>query len=116
MTIWERIKNALTPLGLPMAHSVWLPSDGEDIPVQYLVYFEISAPPQQHADNDEILLLHHVQVNWFSQDAFPEASLTALLAAMKTAGFTKGPMHDLPYESNDRLFGLALEFYFLEEE
>ena len=116
MTIWERIKNALTPLGLPMGHSVWLPDSGADIPAQYLVYFEISAPPQQNADNVEKSMLHHVQVSWFSHNAFPEASLTALLGAMKTAGFTKGPMHDLPYESNDRLFGLALEFYFLEEE
>jgi hypothetical protein len=115
-TIWERINSALTPLGLPMAAGVWIPANGAQIPAQYLVYFEISGSGKQFADNTEKSLLHHVQISYYSQNGFSGANLTALNGAMQTAGFIKGPVHDLPYNSNDRMFGLALEFNFLEEE
>ena len=115
-TIWERVFSALTPLGWPISQDVRLAADGADIPDQYLVYTLITGVGQEFADNQEENLLHHVQVSWFSKNAFSGASLTALLGAMKTAGFTKGPITSMPYNNNARLFCLALEFYFLEEE
>jgi hypothetical protein len=115
-TIWERLYSALTPLGLPMAASVWIPASGSNIPDQYLVYFEISGLGQQHADDVEKNMLHHVQISFYSRNGFSGAALTALFGAMKAAGFTKGPIHDLAYNSDTRLFGLSAEFYFLEEE
>ncbi len=115
-TIWERLDSALTPLGLPFAASAWIPINGADIPAHYLVYFEISGTGQQFADNLEKNRLHHIQISYYSRNGFPQASLTALNAAMQTAGFIKGPVHDLPYNSDARLFGLAAEFNFLEEE
>jgi hypothetical protein len=115
-TIWERLTTALTSLGLPMAASVWIPANDTDIPAQYLVYMEISGVGQQFSDNLEKNRLHHIQISYYSRNGFSGANLTALNGAMQTAGFTKGPTHDLPYNSDSRLFGLALEFNFLEEE
>lgn len=115
-TIWERLSSALTPLGLPLAANVMLAATGSPLPNQYLVYFDISSPPLQHADDLEKSMLHHIQVSYYSRTGFTGTSLTALFAAMKAAGFTKGPMRELPYNPDGRFFGLCLEFYFLEEE
>jgi hypothetical protein len=115
-TIWERLDSALTPLGLPFAAGAWIPANGADIPTQYLVYFEISGSGKQFSDNQEKSRLHHVQISYYSRNGFPGASLIALNGAMATAGFIKGPTHDLPYDSDSRLFGLALEYSYLEEE
>jgi dihydrodipicolinate synthase/N-acetylneuraminate lyase len=115
-TIWEQLDSALTPLGLPFGADGWMAATGVDIPAQYLVYLEIAGVGQQFADNTEKSRLHHVQVSYYSKTGFSGANLTALFGAMKTAGFIKGPETPLPYNSNDRMFGLALEFNFLEEE
>lgn len=116
MTIWERLNTALTPLGLPLAASAWIAASGAATPAQYLVYFEISGMGQEFSDNLEKNRLHHVQISYYSRTGFSGAALTALNEVMTAAGFTKGPVHDLPYDSGSRLFGLAAEFYFLEEE
>jgi hypothetical protein len=116
MTIWERITSALTPLGLPMAASVWIPANGADIPAQYLVYMELSGVGEQFEDNQEKNRLHHIQISYYSRNGFSGANLAALNGAMTGAGFTRGPTNDLPYNTDSRLFGWAAEFYFLEEE
>jgi hypothetical protein len=115
-TIWERMVAALTPLGLPLAASAWLPDSGADIPASYLAYFVVSSPPEQAADNVETLRSWSVQVSYFSKTGFSSAQLAALNAAMTGAGFTRSSIHELPYDTNTRHFGLALEYVFLEEE
>jgi hypothetical protein len=115
-TIWERMVTALTPLGLPIAANAWLPDSGADIPAAYLAYFVVSSPPEQAADNVETLRSYRVQVSFYSETGFTKAQIMALDTAMTGAGFTRGSLHELPYDTNSRHFGLALEYVFLEEE
>jgi len=112
VTIWERIKAALTPLNVPISANSNIASTGSNLPDLYLVYFLISAPPEQHADDQETLRTNHVQVTVYSHSGL--AILPDVDGAMTIAGFTRGPMRELPYNQQTRHFGLALEYYFLE--
>jgi hypothetical protein len=114
MTIWERVEDALDGLGLPVAAGVMLQASGESLPDAYLVYFLIADPPAQHADDAETLRNHHVQVSAYSRSGL--STLPDIAGAMVAAGFTRGPRRELPYNQSTRHFGLALEFWFLEEE
>lgn len=115
-TIWERLDSALTPLGLPFGANGWMPATGVNIPAQYLVYFEIAGVGKQFADNLEKIRLHHIQISYYSNTGISAANIAALNGAMQTAGFIKGPTNDLPYNSDDRMFGWLSEWNFLEEE
>jgi hypothetical protein len=116
MTIWSRTASALAPMGLPVAANQYLPATGTDFPEQYLVYRLISSPPEQHADNREISRSYVMQVTLFSCSGFDDLLLASLHQAMTGAGFTRGPMRELPYNLPTRHYGLALEFNFSEDE
>ena len=84
-TIWERVKTALTPLGLPMAASAYIVASGAVIPDTYIVYSVFSIDPEQHADDEEILRSEAVQVSIYNRTG--NASLPDVIGAMVTAGF-----------------------------
>lgn len=113
MTIWERIQAALTPLATPMAASRYLTATPDNLPDLYLVYFLITGVPSQHMDDRETLRSKHVQVSVFSRSGLAE--LPDVTGAMTAAGFAAGPDTELPFNQQTRHFGLALEFFFLEE-
>jgi hypothetical protein len=114
VTIWARMAAALAGLGTPAAANVYVTATGEALPALYLVYFLISSPPLQHADNAETARSYHVQVSIYSQTGLN--SLPDVTGAMTAAGFTRGPEWELPYNQLTRHYGLALEFYWMEEE
>ena len=114
MTIWERIKAALTALSVPMAANQYLTETPDDLPDQFLVFQMISDPARQHADNSEQSRLYRVQVTIYDRsglDAIPDIE-----GAMWAAGFTRGPSMELPYNRQTRHYGLAKDFFYLEEE
>lgn len=112
--IWDITQDALTSLGLPMAASVYQSASGVDLPNVFMVYFLVSAPPTQHADNAETLRDFRMQVSYYSRtglEGHPDID-----AAMVTAGFRRGPQRELPYNQLTRHYGLALEYLYLNEE
>jgi hypothetical protein len=115
MTIWERTKAALDTTGLDCAQSVYLSATAAARPDQYLVYFLVTAPAQQHADNAETLREMTMQVSLYSRTGFTDTLIDAVHNAMTAAGFTAGPRRELPYAEDTRHFGLVFEFTYLEE-
>lgn len=113
-TIWERINTALTGLSLPMAASVYISATPESLPDEYLVYFLISDPPEQHADNVEKAKSYHVQISYYNRAGL--AAAPDITGAMIAAGFTRAPSREIPYNELTRHFGLAFEFWYYEEE
>jgi hypothetical protein len=111
-TIWEDMVTALTPLALPMADSVYVVDSGQQLPDSYLVYFVISEPPAQHADDSETHKSYHVQVSYYSRNGL--INMPDIVGALILAGFTRVSGHELPYNLNTRHFGYALEFNYLE--
>lgn len=112
MTIWERTKNALSVLGLPMAASALIVATEAERPDEYLIYFEVSSPPEQFADNQEKQRSHTMQVSYYNR-----AGLTAmpdLRGAMAAAGFMPGAARELPYNPDTRHFGYAMDFVYVE--
>lgn len=113
-TIWERAYNALSGLGVSLAESVYIPASGTELPDSYLVYFVVSDPAVQHADDEESLRSYYVQVSYYDRDGLQ--SMPDIDGAMTTAGFTRLPGRELPYNPETRHFGIALEYQYLEEE
>jgi len=113
MTIWERVKTALTGLGVTMAENTLILDTGIPFPDTYLVYQMISNPAVQDADDEEFLRGYRVQVSYYSRSGL--AVVPDIDGAMKTAGFTRLPGRELPYNEKSRHFGLALDYFFVEE-
>ncbi len=114
VTIWERIKDALTPLYEPMAANQYLVESYADLPDRFLVYQMVSDPPRQHADNLEVSRLYRVQVTIYDRHGL--ANLPDIEGAMLSAGFTRAGSLELPYNRQTRHYGLAADFFFLDEE
>jgi len=113
-TIWARSYNALVSLNLPLAESVYIPASGQELPDSYIVYFVISDPAAQHADNVEQLRTYRVQVSYYSRSGLQ--TMPDITGAMTGAGYTRMPGRELPYNPETRHFGIAFEFNYLEEE
>lgn len=113
MTIWEITAAALTGLGVPMAASRYIGSN-DQLPDLFLVYFLVSSPPEQHADNLETLRSYLMQVSIFSRTGL--TGLPDVAGAMVAAGFTRGLERELPFNQTTGHYGLALELNFLAEE
>lgn len=113
MTIWERVKSALSALGIPVVESVYIPISGGKYPEEFVVYFLVSAPPEQHADNVEVSTEYDIQVSYYSQVGL--IGMPDIDGMMKAAGFTAGNRTELPYNQTTSHFGLAMEFSYLDE-
>ncbi len=111
MTIWEMVKNALVPLGYPLAANTYVVESGANLPDLYIVYQLVSSPPVQSANDREKLRLLTVQVTCWSRTGF--VSMPNIVGAMESAGFTHGPDFELPYSIASRHYGLAMEFSIL---
>ena len=114
MTIWERVNAALASLNVPMAANVYVPATDTERPDLYLVYLLVVSPPLQHADNEEKLRIHTVQVSIFNRDGL--TSLPDVESAMLAAGFTYEDQRELPYNQDTRHYGLAIDFNFVEDK
>jgi len=112
MTIWERTKNALSGLGLPMAASALIMATEAERPDEYLVYFEVSSAPELHADNLEQQRSHTMQVSYYNRAGL--TNMPDIRGAMTAAGFTPGAARELPYNPDTRHFGYAMDFVYVE--
>lgn len=111
-TIWQKVATALSGLGENVAAGTWVSASASDIPDRYLVYFLVSSPAQQHADDAETLRGYRVQVSVYDRAGLN--GLPDVDGAMVAAGFARGPQRELPYNPDTRHFGLALEYIYME--
>lgn len=110
-TIFERVETALDTLS-PAVPFALAPYVGETLPDTYIAYQLIDSPPEDHADNVEIARSYLVQVSIYSRAGL--VSLPNVDAAMTAAGFTKGPMRQIPKDQTTGHHGLAKDYVFLE--
>lgn len=114
MTIWELTLDALSGLEMAVASNVMMMATGQELPDVFAVYQLISSPPVQHAEDRETMRYYRMQVNVYSRNGL--GGLPDVSGAMVDAGFTRGPMRELPYNPETRHFGLAMEFVFTSDE
>lgn len=114
MTIWERVKSALSSLTVPVSASKLIVKTSDDLPDVFIDFVLVDAPPEQHADNVEISRNYHVQVSVFSRAGL--INLPDVTSLMVAAGFSRGAVTQLPPDQDTGHFGLALEFNYLECE
>lgn len=113
-TIYELAQTALETLTVPVANQVYIPATGSDLPDLYLVWFLVSAPAAQNADDSETLRTYRVQVSIYNRAGL--LSLPDVDGAMIAAGFARAAKFQLPYNRETRHYGLALDFTYLEEQ
>ena len=112
MTIWERVVNALTGLGLPLAANVLIVASEAERPDAYITYFVVTSNPELHADNVEKHRSHTVQVTYYNRAGL--AAMPDIPGAMAAAGFMAANRRELPYNQQTRHFGYALDFVYME--
>jgi hypothetical protein len=115
-TIFERVSTALSSLSpsIPNALGQYLSASGAELPDMFIVYSLISGAPEQHADDAETLRTYEVQISIFARGGL--IALPSVDAAMLAQGFAKGPERQLPYDRETRHFGLAKDYYYLEQQ
>lgn len=114
MTIWERVEAALETLSpaVPFAANVYVVGSGAQLPDLYLVYFLVSSPVEQRADDAETQRSYRVQVTHYSRAGL--AGLPDVKTAMVAAGFVTSNKREIPYDRTTRHYGLAEEYVFVE--
>lgn len=113
MTIWEIVDLALSGIGVPYAANSMVLKTGDDLPDVFAVYQLISSPPVLHAENLEYMRSYRIQVSVYSRNGL--ANLPNVTTLMVSAGFTRGPITELPYNGETGHFGLALEFVYTSD-
>lgn len=117
MTIWERMENALGAIragGTAVSAGQKLVGSGAQLPDLFLVYFLVSSPPEQHADDRETMRSYLMQVSIYSRAGL--TNLPDVDGAMVAAGFQRAGQRELPYNQATQHYGLALDYIFLEQE
>lgn len=115
MTIWARVKEALSSLGLPVGNNrLFVASDGAKVPDRYLTYQVIVAVPERHVDDEEVIRSYLVQVNAWSRDGFE--SFPSVEGAMKAAGFYYQASRDMAYEEKTGHYGQSMDFRYYENK
>jgi len=112
-TIWERTYNALTGLGVPLAANRYLVQTGSQLPDRFIVYQLISSPPELQADNIEKYRSFRMQVTIWDRTGL--VNLPDISESMVAAGFGAGPFRELPYVESSRHYGLAYDFFYLQD-
>lgn len=110
MNIWGITEFALLGLNVPTSANVMISATGDALPDLYLVYQLISSPPLLHAEDFEDMRWYRMQVTVYSRNGFE--NLPDVAGAMVAAGFTRSSMRELPYNTETRHFGLAMEFIY----
>lgn len=110
LTLAKSALDTLSPT-VPHALDVML-TESADLPDVYIVFFEVTGVPQQHADNAETQRTFRVQVSIYSRSGL--ASLPDVDTAMLAAGFRRGPERQLPYDADTRHHGLAKDYFYLQ--
>lgn len=114
-TIFERVVTALGNLSpaIPFSLGAYKTVGGADLPDTYIAYFLIEGDGIQHANNVETLREYTIQVSIFSRAGL--ISLPDVDAVMIAAGFIKGPERQLTTDEQTRHFGIATDYFYIED-
>jgi hypothetical protein len=110
VTIWEITQEALEGLNIPLAANVMITATKGVLPDLYLVYQLIDASPLLHAEDLEVMRFYRMQVTIYSRNVL--SICMAVADAMVDAGFTRSSMRELPYNTETRHYGLAMDFIY----
>lgn len=112
-TIWARVRDALSGLGVPVEKDVLVLESEAAVPARYITFQEIAAAPKAHVDDREISRAHLVQLSLWSIEGFE--SFPDVEAAMLAAGFLFQGERDMDMEETGH-YGQSKDFLFLEEK
>ncbi len=113
ITIWERVKTALTPLGIPMAEGTYRVSGSAPIPDTYMIYFLPSIDPGIYLNDKEKYRPYLVQVSIYKLNTL--IGLPDVIGAMVTDGFTFMGGREIEPGLTDDHKGIAFDFEYLEK-
>lgn len=111
-TIFERTATALGTVS-PAVNFALAPYKGT-LPSAFIAYQLINSPAEQHADGEETERSYTMQLSFWDTAGIP--STASVDAAMKTAGFQKGNVRQLPQDAQSHHYGLAVEYVYFETQ
>lgn len=111
-TIWQRVTDALSGLGIPV-HNARLIAEAAELPEKYITFQVIAAAPEDFVDDREISRNHLVQLNMWSTPGFE--SFPDVEAAMSAAGFAFQAERDMDRAETGH-YGQSKDFLFVEDK
>jgi hypothetical protein len=104
MSINTKVLQALGGIGAPVSFQTY---SGTDFP--YITFFTYLEQPEQHADDEELITGHYVQVDVWSKTDYTEL-VNSVHQRVLAAGFTKLNFYDL-YEQDLGIYHKAMRFF-----
>lgn len=111
-TVFERTATALGTVSPAINYSL-APYKGT-LPSAFVAYQLVNSPAEQHADGAETERSYTMQLSFWDTADIP--STVNVDAAMKTAGFHKGDVRQLPQDPGTHHYGLAVEYVYIESQ
>ncbi len=108
---YELTATAMATLGVPYAADVNRDDIADPLPELYIVYSEISAIPQQSADDDETERFYRMQISVYNRAGL--INLPDTDTAMQAVGFRFAGNTHLPYNDETLHYGVAREYTIL---
>lgn len=111
-TVFERTAAALGTVS-PAVNYALAPYKGT-LPDAFIAYQLVNSPAEQHADGAETERSYVMQLSFWDKAGIP--STASVDAAMKTAGFMKSNVRQLPQDPQTHHYGLAVEYVEIESQ
>ncbi len=115
MNIFQKVEDVLSAItpAVPFAAGRYIPSTGGQLPDVFITYFLVNDSPLMHADDTDVIREERVQLSIYSRTGL--TSIPDVTTAMKGAGFSAGPIRQLPVDQQTGHYHLALEFVSIKE-
>ena len=104
MSINQEVLQALKDIGVPVRFQTYTGTADT-----YITFFTYLDKPEQHADDEEVITGHYVQVDVWSKGDYTELVKT-VHQKMLAAGFSKLSFYDL-YEEELKIHHKAMRFF-----
>ncbi len=104
MSINQEVIKALKDIKAPVSFQTYT-GDADT----YITFFTYLDKPEQHADDEELITGHYVQIDVWSKKDYTEL-VKAVHEKMLDAGFIKQSFYDL-YEDDVKIYHKAMRFF-----
>ena len=115
MRVEQIIAKALKNIGIPCTKLVW--NDEDNIPEQYVTWYEILRKTKQTADDVEILETYHIAVNIYSRYGKSYLDvLEKIEEQMERNGFIKSSYANEKFDKNTGYIHKPLSFKYYKHK
>lgn len=112
MSLFSKIKTALTPLDIPVKRLGLSKEDTEKNYQQYIIITEYNQQGELFADDEEIATTHSIQISLFTKLNYVETA-KQIKSLLNEVGFVRTSEYE-SYEDMTGYYHKVIRFYYVE--